>query len=102
MSRFKNHVIMAFAFGSLAVAGLLNSASTAGAQNPNAGSAPVHIVSPLPLPVTGSIGFAPDSSLKIGNPPSDPVLIRDVDAEKEPFQVSSLGGFSGSVGRLTL
>ena len=61
------------------------------AQNPIAGSAPVNIVGPLPLPVTGSVNIGAGSSVTVANPQTSPVLVRDVDeTAKEPVQAGSV------------
>lgn len=54
MQTLRNKLIGLAAIGVLAVIGALMNSRQAVAQNPNPGSAPVNIVSPLPLPVTGS------------------------------------------------
>jgi hypothetical protein len=60
---------------------------TGEAQNPNAGSAPVHIVSPLPLPVTGTLGLEAGSSVEVSNTESSPIPVRVVgQTVEEPFQ----------------
>ena len=52
------------------------------AQNPNAGSAPVHIVNPLPLPVTGSVTLESGGSV---------LNTKNVDQPgRSPYQVTSL------------
>lgn len=52
MQRFKQNLLIAAAFTVLGITGLFMNARQAVAQNPNAGSAPVTIVAPVPLPVT--------------------------------------------------
>jgi hypothetical protein len=87
MDRLTRHVVPSAVLVTVAIIGVTMVSNTAVAQNPNPGSAPVNVVSPLPLPVSGIVGIAPGSSLTIGNPASDPVLIRDVDNPvSQPFR----------------
>jgi hypothetical protein len=76
----------------LFAAGLLLALPAIGAlaQNPHPGSAPVNIVSPLPLPVTGDITLAPGGSITVVNPSSDPVLVQDVNGPaRRPFAITA-------------
>jgi hypothetical protein len=111
MNRIRPVVIGSALLATTAIAGVLTASSRADAQNPHPGTAPVSIVNPLPLPVTGSVGLTPGSAVTIDNPlpipvtgrvdlipggtvtidnsATSPVLVRDVDeAAKEPFQES--------------
>jgi hypothetical protein len=72
---------------STALVGILTTSAPADAQNPRPGSAPVNIVSSVPLNVSGTVALIPGGVVEIGNAPSSPVPVRDVDeAAKEPFQ----------------
>lgn len=51
MTPFKNHVVVAAGFVALAALAVVLGSREVNAQNPGQGSAPVTIVSPLPLPV---------------------------------------------------
>ena len=76
MQRLKQNLLIVAAIMVLGITGLLMSSQQAVAQNPKPGSAPVNIVSPLPLPVTGS--------LEVGGT----VNVRDVDKTvRTPFQI---------------
>src|SRR5262245_4080592 len=64
MKTYGRKLVPITAIGILAVIGYaMTTARQAVAQNPNAGSAPVHIVSPSPLPVTSA-----------DNPATQPVI----------------------------
>lgn len=83
MKRFKKHVITAAVFAGLAIAGTIMSTHPASATNPVPGSAPVNIVSPVPLPVQGTvdIGNFPSSlPVSFSSTTSSPLYIRDVDS----------------------
>jgi hypothetical protein len=54
MRTFKKYTISVAVLASFAIAGTIINPRPAFAQNPKPGSAPVNIVSPLPLPITGS------------------------------------------------
>ena len=90
------HLLPAAGLAVLAAIGLAVASSSAVAQNPNSGTAPVSIVNPLPLPVSGAIGLAPGSSLTIANGADNPVLVRDVDERPayQPFRTRFSVGFS--------
>src|SRR5262245_3209475 len=81
----------------LASVGALGSVGAVAQPDPRPGATtPVHIMGPLPVPVTGTVsgtvsvsgtvpvtgtvGLTPGSSVSIANPASNPVLVRDVDA----------------------
>ena len=51
----------------------------ANAQNPNPPGAPVNIVNPLPVPVSGSVAIAPGSSVQIASDAAHPIAMRSVD-----------------------
>jgi hypothetical protein len=75
MQRLKQNLLLAAGCTVLVVTGLFMNSRQAAAQNPHPGSAPVNIVAPLPLPVTGSLGV------------TGTVNVRDVDnAVRTPFQ----------------
>src|SRR5262245_58718870 len=83
-----------FAVLAVAVTSLMNSRQAV-AQNPNPGSAPVNIVAPLPLPVTGSttvsgtVAISGTPNVKVTNPATDPVIVRDADnPARRPFQTT--------------
>jgi hypothetical protein len=59
MTRLKNRLILAAVFALLVFAGTVALSRRAIAQNPNPGSAPVNLVAPLPLPVTGTVAVNP-------------------------------------------
>jgi len=84
MNRLKVSVVGTMLFLVVTVTCVLLTSHRSAAQNPNSGP-DVHIVSPLPLPVTGTLGFAPGSAVTVDNPASSPVLVRDVD-RGTPFQ----------------
>ena len=80
MNRFKNYLAGA---ALIAVVGTFVSSRQATAQggpngqgNPVPGSAPVNIVSPLPLPVTGNVDLASGASVNIANPATSPVPVQ--------------------------
>jgi len=65
-------------------------ASDALAANPSPGSAPVNIVSPLPLPVTGDIRLVPGGSITIANTSSNSVPVQEVDSPvRRPFVITA-------------
>ena len=67
--------------------GLAMLAADAGAQNPHPGSAPVNIVGPLPLPVTGNVNVTGSVSV----------------AQQEPFQFGTVStSFNTGSGLATL
>jgi len=81
---FRHYVIGGILFVTVAAASTLMSGPQG---NPNQSGAPVSIVNPLPLPITGTIGLAPGGSVAISNPESNPVVVRDIDEPaREPFQ----------------
>jgi hypothetical protein len=55
-------------------------------------------VTNTPLPVTGTVGLTSGSSVSIANTAANPVLIRDVDGTKEPFQTRLSGAAANSAG----
>jgi hypothetical protein len=97
MQNFRNKLVAVAALGILAAIGSMMTPHYAAAQaappTGTSGSAPVTIVSPIPLPVTQSgawnVGIVSGfpSSLTIGNLAMNPVLTRDVDSfSMQPFQ----------------
>lgn len=104
MTRLRHHLVVVVGFVLIAVSTLVIGSRDAIAQNPNAGSAPVTIVNPLPLPVTGTVTVnnAPTSTT-IDNPATNPVLVRSVDGElREPVQFRGVTtSFTGSTGATT-
>jgi hypothetical protein len=88
MNGLRKHSV--YAFGVLAFLALLLVANSmisrpAQAQNPNAGSAPVRIVSPLPLPIAGSTSIA--GAVQVVNGSSSPLLVRNMDEPAlNPYQ----------------
>ena len=104
MTRLRHHLVVVVGFVLIAVSALVIGSRDAIAQNPNAGSAPVTIVNPLPLPVTGTVTVnnAPTSTT-IDNPATNPVLVRSVDGElREPVQFRGVTtSFTGSSGATT-
>lgn len=76
-SRYSRYLMAATLLAVLVIGGTLMSSRPVVAQNPQPGSAPVSIVAPLPLPVTGSIGIP------------GTVKVRDVDhLVQTPFQAT--------------
>lgn len=67
MNRSQEHLLLVAAFVGPVIAGTMMNMPTASAANPVPGSAPVNIVSPVPLPVS------------VRSTPSSPLYIRDVD-----------------------
>jgi hypothetical protein len=86
--RVQNVLVTAAGLAGLAFLGALMPSPQAEAQNPNPGSAPVNIVSPLPLPVqiTGSPSIS--GTVLVGNPVSNPVRVRDVNDGAQPVHAS--------------
>jgi hypothetical protein len=108
MTLLANRAVVAAAFVVVAVSALVIGSRDVGAQNAVPGSAPVNIVGPLPLPVTGTVTVtnAPTSTT-VNNPATNPVLVRDVDVEqREPVQfrgvTTSFTGSSGSTSFVTV
>ncbi len=68
------------------------------AQVPSRPSTPVEIVSPSPLPVTGTLGLTAGSSVTVSNPISSPIPVLDV-GRGSPFQKTgiSINGILGQV-----
>ena len=58
MQRLKQNLLIVAGLTVLGITGLFMNSTQVAAQNPNPGSAPVNIVSPLPLPVTGSLNVS--------------------------------------------
>jgi hypothetical protein len=91
MNRYKNQLIAAAVLSVLAVIGTIMNSRQASAQD---GGPPVTIVSPIPLPVTGSISssvtgtvsLASGASVRVDNTVSDPVRVRNVNDAIQPFQ----------------
>jgi hypothetical protein len=90
------------------VALMLVSSVYAGAQSGNAntnaqGSAPVTIVSPLPLPVTGTVAVTGvPLSITVNNSAANAVPVRLVD-DREPAQFRSVNnGIKNGIGLVTL
>ncbi len=80
MSRFKTLLILASDVAVLGVVGAIVTSREASAQNPVPGSAPVNIVSPIPLPVTGNVGI------------TGTVSVQDARADvRTPFQRAGRG-----------
>jgi hypothetical protein len=83
VKRIRNRLFAAALFATLP-------ATDALAANPSPGSAPVNIVSPLPLPVTGNIALQPGGSVTIANSPGNPVPVQNVDARaRQPFAMTA-------------
>jgi hypothetical protein len=99
MTALRSLVVGAALIASTALVGLLTSAAPADAQNKRPPT-PVDIVSSVPLEVSGNIALAAGGSVNVGNPPSSPVPVRDVDeAAKELFQFGTpSSSFDGSAG----
>jgi hypothetical protein len=76
---------------------LLSPALAAAQGNPHV-PLPVTVVSPVPLPVTGSIDIGTGGSVTVANPETAPVPIRNVDEQvREPFQAGAVfTAFSGT------
>ena len=82
MQRLKQNLLVVAGLTVLGITGLFMNSTQVAAQNPHPGSAPVNIVSPLPLPVTGSLSVSGGTVAVSGT-----VNVRDVDkAVSEPFQ----------------
>jgi hypothetical protein len=79
--RIQNVLVTTAALAGLAFVGSLMTPPQAVAQNPSPGSAPVNIVSPLPLPV--SISGTP--TINFANTAANPLLVRDVDNPARNF-----------------
>jgi len=106
MDSNRNRVVAAMAFLSMAGAALILGTNTVGAQNAHPGSAPVSLVAPLPLPVTGTVEVtgAP-TSVTVNNTVSEPVPVRSVDqVERVQFRTAptSWTGTNGHVDLLTV
>jgi len=86
MKRLKNQLIAAAVLIGFAAIGTFMSAHRAGAQGPPAGLA-VNLVSPLPVPVTGSLTLPGTVSANITNPATAPVLALNIaDPGRIPYQ----------------
>ena len=84
-------VVLASLVVTLGVAGAFLISERSIAANPEPGSAPVNIVGPLPLPVTGTLGLAPGGSVTVANPATNPVLVSNINESlREPFQFASV------------
>jgi hypothetical protein len=97
MKRYKNQLIAAAVLSVLAVVGTIMNSRQASAQD---GGPNVTIVSPIPLPVTGSVtstvtgtvpvtgtvGLASGASVHVNNTVADPVRVRNVNDGIQPFQ----------------
>lgn len=84
MERFKQNLVIAAVFIGLGITGLFMNSTQVAAQNPHPGSAPVNIVSPLPLPVSGSLSVSGGSVAVSGT-----VSVRDVDRTvRTPFHTT--------------
>ena len=77
------------AAGLLVFVAIVTNAKRAVAQNPHPGSAPVNIVSPVPLPITGDVSITGTPTINISNTASTPLYVNDIDAAaRQPFQVT--------------
>ena len=71
---------------SAAIVGVLTTSVPADAQGQRVATA-VDIVSSIPLNMSGNVALVPGGTVNIGNSPTSPVLVRNVDdAAKEIFQ----------------
>jgi hypothetical protein len=96
MNRYKNQLIAAAVLSMLAVIGTIMNSRQASAQDQGNG---VTIVSPIPLPVTGTVGVASGASVRVNNTVADPVRVRNVNDAIQPFQAGqACTGLSGSSG----
>ena len=88
MQNLGNKLIGVAIVGVLAVMGTLMSSRQVSAQNPNAGSAPVHVVNvPLPVSITGT------PSINFTNTASAPLFVQDRnDPAKTPYLTRIIGG----------
>jgi hypothetical protein len=123
MNDFKKRMLAAAALSLLAVIGTIMNARQASAQDQGNGPTKVTIVSPVPLPVTGSVtgtvtgnvgvtgtvGLASGASVHVNNTLTDPVRVRNVNDAIQPFQVTvsclvpasacSAGGYTVPMGK---
>ena len=84
MQRLKQNLFIGAGLTVLGMTGLFMNSAQVAAQNPHPGSAPVNIVSPLPLPVTGSLSVS-DGTVAV----SGTVNVRDVDRTvRTPFHAT--------------
>jgi hypothetical protein len=93
MDSNRKRLVAATAFVIMAGAALIVGTNTVGAQNPYPGSAPVNLVAPLPLPVTGTVAVtgAP-TSVTVNNTVSEPVPVTSVDqVERVQFRAVPTG-----------
>ena len=112
MQTLRNRLIAVATLGVLVVIGSLMNSHSATAQPGTAppkssGSAPVTIVSPIPLPITGSttvsgaVAATQSGTWNVGitgNSGANPVLVRDVDnPARRPFQIMLCGGGKNGV-----
>ena len=67
MSKLKTCVLGVAGLTLLLVLGLMVDSRKARARKPNPGSAPVNIVSPLPVPVSGSLGISGAPNVDVTN-----------------------------------
>src|SRR5262249_25107484 len=90
MTRFgKKHLIVAANVAALAITvSIAVNSRQAVAQNKGG---PQVTIDPtqLPLPVTGTVGVSGTQNVKVTNPATDPVMVRDVDNDaRHPFQTT--------------
>jgi hypothetical protein len=104
MTRFKNHLIAAAVLSVLAVIGTIMNSPQASAQD-QGNVSKVAIVSPIPLPVTGSttvtgnVGILGTPAVTLsGNSAVNPLFVRDIsEAAAQPFQFSASHPVGGAV-----
>jgi hypothetical protein len=98
MTTLKSSLIALASLAALAVIGSLLDWRTAVAQNPSQGSAPVHIVAPLPLPVAATqsgawnVGVAGQPTVLVGNTNTNSVWTRDATETQDVVSANSPPG----------
>lgn len=93
MKRVLQIAVLSLPLGALAFFGAGSTADTAKAQG---GSAPVHVVGPLPLPVAGTTSVA--GEVQVRNTAGTPLYVVNAAAAQTPYQERRSFSFAGFCG----